>query len=131
MFALGGFDDFLGWIAEREVRRNFQTIIAKPGRGGFEITPVHFHFFGFGQFELIKISGDPAIGDVYQQQTGAKPLRQFRDVWQQAFVRATVFKGDQDFLIHGTCCVLRDQSRPAAKSFHPPQARVQVFVFNR
>jgi hypothetical protein len=51
-------------------------------------------------------------------------------VRQQAFVRRAVVEGHQDFAIHRSLR-LRDQSRPAARSFHPPQARVQFFVFER
>ena len=47
---------------------NGKSVAAKLAGHLFQIRAVVFHFLGLGQFELVEIARNPAVGDVQQQQ---------------------------------------------------------------
>ena len=56
------------------------------------------------------------ICDVDQQKIGPETSRQFRDVRHQGIVGPAVFKGDQDFFIHGGRDALAERGRGGVAS---------------
>jgi hypothetical protein len=87
-------NNFSWRVAERQFDSYNQSFSPQFGRDLFEIPPVIFHLFRFGQFELVKMPRRPTIRDMDKDQLRPKLARQFRDVWHEAQVRAAIFEGN-------------------------------------
>ena len=61
---------------------------------------VLFHLFAFGQFQLIKISRHPAVGNMDQQKFRSRHPRKRFDVAEDGFVGTAVFKWNENVPIH-------------------------------
>ena len=88
-------------IAQREISVDVQSASPQICGRVFQISAVMFHFVGLNEIQLVVVSRDESIRDMYEQQIRAVQFRELGDVRQQLFVRATVFESDQDFFIHG------------------------------
>src|SRR5262249_9730212 len=75
-------DDFLRRISQCQLRSGRQALLAKTCRDFFEVGAVILHLLGFGEFELVKIAGHPAIGDMEQQKFRTVQFRQRGNVGQ-------------------------------------------------
>ena len=94
LFTDGGAQNFCGRVTQGEAGGYVQSLDAQLSCGGFQILAVGLHFFGFDKLEAVEVAGDPAIGNVHQEQLGMKLFGQFRDVREQAFIGLAIFEGD-------------------------------------
>jgi hypothetical protein len=76
------------------MKRHVDAVAAQARCGLLQVTAVAFHFFGFGKFQLIKISGNKPIGDVQKQQFRTKAFRQGGDMRKERGVSRAVFEGN-------------------------------------
>ena len=88
-------------ITQREISVDVQSASPQIRGRVFQISAVMFHFVGLNQIQLVVVSRDESVRDMYEQQIRAVQFRELGDVRQKLFVRATVFESDQDFFIHG------------------------------
>ena len=126
---LRGPEDF-GWrIAERQKGGDLESGNSEAAGRALEVFAVGLHLIGLVQLQLLEIACGPPVRDMQEQELRPDDPGQFRNVRLERLVGAGVFEGDQDLLVHGGR--RSAQSRPAARSSQPPQARVQVRVLVR
>jgi hypothetical protein len=101
MFGFGNFDDFHSRFAHGQFEFDADAASAQIDSGAIQIAAIAFHFVRFGKVQAFEIARSPTIGNVKEQEFGAKAPRQILDVRKQRFVRGSVFQSDQYFAIHG------------------------------
>ena len=100
---LGRLEDLVRRVAAaRGGRRPCRPALAQRVGRRSRDSAVAVHLLGFGELELVEIARRPAVGDVHRAAARSRAsARQLGDVRQQAFVRAAVLEGDENFLVHG------------------------------
>jgi hypothetical protein len=96
----GQLNNLVGRFAKGENGVADKAIIDQFALSFFQIHAVLFHFFAFGQFQLIKISRHPAVGNMDQQNFRSRHPRKRLDVAEDGLVGSAVFKWDENALIH-------------------------------
>jgi|SRR5437868_2247159 len=96
----GQFNNLVGGFAKSEDGLAGKAVIDQVALSFFEVGAILFHFFAFRQFQLIKISRHPAVGNMDQQKFCAGQSRKRLDVAQDGLVGSAVFKWDENVLIH-------------------------------
>jgi hypothetical protein len=96
----GQFNNLVGRFAKSEDGLAGKAIIDQVPLSFFEVGAILFHFFAFRQFQLIKISRHPAVGNMDQQKFRAGQSRKRLDVAEDGVVGSAVFKWDENVLIH-------------------------------
>jgi hypothetical protein len=100
ILSLGRLQDFFGRVAKGQMSGYGQTFMAKLAGDGFKVFAILFHFRGFSQLELVKVAGNPAVGDVNQIQFGVEQLGQVLDMRDEALVRPAVLQCYKNLPIH-------------------------------
>ena len=75
---VGGADQLLGGIAERQLRADGEALRGEIRLEALEVRAVRFHLLRLAQLQLIEVARRPAVGDVHEQQLGAGELRERR-----------------------------------------------------
>jgi hypothetical protein len=96
----GQFNNLVGGFAKSEDGLTGKAIIDQMALSFFEVGAILFHFFAFRQFQLIKISRHPAVGNMDQQKLRAGQSGKRLDVTENGVVGSAIFKWDQNMLIH-------------------------------
>ena len=96
----GQFNNLVGRFAKSEDGLAGKAIIDQVALSFFKVGAIHFHFFAFRQFQLIKISRHPAVGNMDQQKFRPGQSRKRLDVAEDGVVGSAVFKWDENVLIH-------------------------------
>jgi len=104
----GQFNNLVGGFAKSEDGVASKTVIDQLALSFFEVGAILFHLFAFRQFQLIKISRHPAVGNMDQQKFRAGQSRKRLDVAEDGVVGSAVFKWDENVLIH----VMNDELIP-------------------
>ena len=102
MRVLGRANDFRRRIAERELDGNRQSLPAQFARAALQVRPIVFNLLGFGKFQAREIPGDPAVGDVDEQQFEAEAFGQLGHLREQAGISGAVFERGKVFFVHAT-----------------------------
>src|ERR1044072_6696017 len=103
----GQFNNLVGGFAKSEDGVAGEAIIDQVTLSFFEVGAILLHFFAFRQFQLIKISRHPAVGNMDQQKSRTSQSRKRLDVAENGVVGGAVFKWNENVLIH----VNNDESR--------------------
>jgi len=93
-------DDFIGGFAKRQNSIACETFFRELTRLRFQIRAVVSHLIALGEFELLEIPRDPAVGHVDQKQLCASYSRERSDVRQNGLISDTVLKRNEDVLVH-------------------------------
>src|SRR5207237_10811972 len=65
-------DDLIRWFTEREHGFAGETFIAVLATAFLQISAVLFHFFALGEFELIEVWSQPAVGHGHERQVRSR-----------------------------------------------------------
>ena len=96
----GKFNNLVGRFAKSEDGVAGKAIIDQRVLSFFEVGAVLFHLLTFSQFQLIKISRYPPVGNMDQQNFRSRHPRKRLDVAEDGLVGSAVFKWDENALIH-------------------------------
>ena len=99
-FSRAEFNNLVGGFAKSEDGVAGKTIIDQVTLSFFEVGAVLFHLFAFRQFQLIKVSRHPAVGNMDQQKFRTSQPGKRLDVPENGVVSSAVFKWNENVLIH-------------------------------
>src|SRR5438876_7370493 len=95
-------DDLIRGFTKCEHSGAGETFCGQFRPASFQICPVLFHLFAFGELELIEVSGNPAISDVHKKQFRASHVRQRLDVCKNRLVGRSVLEWNENVVVHAS-----------------------------